>query len=296
VDVTLRQAYARFPLEEDAKRVEFLGNVARTVTEAFTTTDLHSAPQLVRALSRATRGGHLKAYFNEPAEEQLMTELGADGTVPTLVGDSLLVVNQNMAANKLDAYLHRDIRYDIRLSPGGRLTRVSGQLAVTLRNELPSLGLPAAVTGPYNDQFRAGENRTYLSVYSPFARGAAQVDGNKVDAASYVDLGRISRSTVLSLDAGDVQTVTFGIDGKAELGKQGWYRLDLLRQPTLNPDNVDVALTVPNGWRIAEVRGAALKGRQGAEAHIALDQARTIWVRVDATGIRRFWERLMGRG
>ena len=89
-----------------------------------------------------------------------------------------------------------------------------------------------------------------------------------------------------------------GRDPTDELGGQvqpdegGWYRLDLGHQPLVVPGDVDVAISVPKGWRIAETRGLDRRGPRQAEARVRLDGERALLVRVERTGWSAFWHRL----
>jgi hypothetical protein len=294
VDVTLVRAYERYPVEHDDLRIAFLADVARAVTEAFTTLDVGSARQLLGSLTPAVRGRHLMLYVKDQAAQQLIRDIGADCGIPSLRGDALFVVNQNMTAHKIDTYLERRVRYQITLEPRGQNVLVSGHGDVSLTNALPSLDLPYTVVGPYLPEFQAGENRTYVSVYSPFLTGEVEVDGQRADAEAYFELDRPSRSVRMSVKAGETRTVGFSVRGSAKLGDRSWYRLDLLRQPVLNPDTYDLVVGVPPGWRIAEVRGApAHRSDRHTTMHLVATRPETVWVRIEPTGMNRLWGALL---
>jgi hypothetical protein len=179
------------------------------------------------------------------------------------------------------------------VSPHHGTATVSGKVDVGLTNALPSLDLPYSVVGPYLPQFNAGENRSYVSVYNPFLSGPVSLDGKQVQVASHFDGDRPSKSVAVSIAAGETRTVTMPVHGEAELSPEGWYRLDLLRQPVLNADDVDLAVKLPSGWRVAEVHGAARTGRGGTtRIHLQLSEPTTIWLRIVPTGLNSLWDRL----
>jgi hypothetical protein len=246
VHVTLRDAYIRYPVEQDAARIQFLDNLARGVTEAFTTADLGSPVRVASAFGKAVGGGHLMVYLANPDEQRLAVALGAHGQVPPLQGDSLMVVNQNVAANKLDSFLQRNITYNVQLDPSRSPAALSGQISITLENQVPD-GLPSSIIGPYTDAFQPGENRSYVSVYSPFKTSVVKVDGAPVEAKAQHELGRRVQSTVVSMSPQESRTITLDVEGKLDLSRDGWYRLDLPRQPTLNADSVEIRR---NGERV----------------------------------------------
>ena len=291
VDVTLRAAYERYPVQDD--RVEFLGAVARRVWEAFTTAELGNPARIAQSLSRASRDGHLMAYAAEPPEQALISRLGADGAVPPLAGDFLMLVDQNLSANKVDLYLQRRLRYDAVLDPSSEPARMSGRLEVTLENGAPSKGLPEGVIGPYDNRFAPGENRTYLSIYSPFPGRSTTLEGRPFDLDTQPELGRLAHSATLSIPAKESRTVTLELEGRMQLDG-GWYRLDLGHQPLVLPDEVEVSIGVPPGWRIAETRDMERTGSRQAATRTRLERDRTLWVRVERSGWSGFWHRLTG--
>ncbi|MDQ4068638.1 MAG: DUF4012 domain-containing protein, partial [Actinomycetota bacterium] len=197
VDVMLRAAYERYPVQEE--RVAFLGAVARGVSEAFTTADLGNPTAIVRALSGAARGDHLMVFSENAEEQELISRLGADGAVPPVNGDFLMAVNQNVSANKVDLYLERHLRYHAFLDPSSEPARVRSRVEVSLKNGAPSRGLPTGVIGPYDNRFAAGENRTYLSLYTPFRPRSATLQGLPLVLDSQPELSRLAHSTTVSV-------------------------------------------------------------------------------------------------
>jgi UDP-GlcNAc:undecaprenyl-phosphate GlcNAc-1-phosphate transferase len=295
VDVTLRDAYSTF--RQDL-RVEFLGDVARQVSESLTSANIGNLTQVGAALTEAVKGEHLKVHLQRPAEQDLIESLGADGALPPIAGDSLMVVDQNMAANKIDYYLKRSLTYDVRLEPesGGREARLTGHVRVALENTAPPTGLPSIVIGPYDPRFRAGENRTYLSVYTPFglrpSSPRAKVNGEEKPTVTDADAGRRAHSVTVSVDAYQTAAVEMDVSGRLELSHDGWYRLDLPRQPLVQPDFFSATVTVPAGWRVAEVRNATRRGPRAARFEGHVTAPHTMWVRVERAGIRRVLDRL----
>lgn len=292
VDVTLRAAYERYPVQEE--RVEFLGAVARRVSEAFTTADLGNPASIVRSLDRAARGDHLMAFSGHPREQELIARLGADGSVPPLNGDFLMAVNQNLSANKVDLYLERRLRYHAFLEPSFRPARIRSWLEVHMRNGAPSSGLPSGVIGPYDDRFGPGENRTHLSLYTPFPHRSATLGGRPVTVDSQPELGRLAHSATVSLPPLGSRTVLLDLEGLVQLEEGDWYRLDLGHQPLVTSDVVEVSLEVPGGWRIAETRGMRRVSDRLATAQLVVDRERSLWVRVERTGWSQFRHRLLG--
>ncbi len=292
VDVTLRQAYERF--RQDV-RVEFLGDVAEKVSQALTGANIGSPTKLGAALGSATRQEHIKVWLSRPGEEKLMHLIGVDGALPPVDGDTLMVVDQNLAANKIDYYLNRSIYYNVQLTPsqGSRDAKLSGHVQVSLENRAPPSGLPAVVLGPYDERFFAGENRTYLSVYSPFPVQSATLNGAPTKVVTDPDAGRLAHSLTVSIPASQAKAVDMAVAGNVQLSAEGWYRLEVLRQPTVHPDHVEVSISVPAGWQIVETRNATPKGARTAVFKGDLTAPSYVWVRIERAGLARYTDRLL---
>lgn len=163
-----------------------------------------------------------------------------------------------------------------------------------MRNGAPSSGLPSGVIGPYDDRFGPGENRTYLSLYTPFPHRSATLGGRPVTVDSQPELGRLAHSATVSLPPLGSRTVLLDLEGLVQLEEGDWYRLDLGHQPLVTSDVVEVSLEVPGGWRIAETRGMRRVSDRLATAQLVVDRERSLWVRVERTGWSQFRHRLLG--
>jgi hypothetical protein len=161
-------------------------------------------------------------------------------------GDAFAVVTQNAAGNKIDAFLRRQVDYDVSLNPA--TGRLSATAKIVLHNDAPATGLPDPVIGNLVD-LPAGTNRMYLSVYSPWQLAGFTVGGGPVAAESGVELARNVYSTTVDIAPGGTATVQVRLTGTMT-GDHSTYRLDMHRQPTVAPDDVRTSLTVASGWRI----------------------------------------------
>jgi hypothetical protein len=185
-------------------------------------------------------------------------------------GDSLLQVAQDLSATGVDADVARQVTYDVQVDPGRQPAVVTGHVAVTVANSAST------------------ESRDYLSVYSPFALAGAQP---AVTSAS--ELGRRAYSASVSVPAHESRTLSLDVEGRLELADGDWYRLDLPHQTSLTPDATRVSLSVPSGWRIAEVRGPVrIVDDRHAVADLAASSNQTMSVRLERTPWSRLWARL----
>lgn len=256
VDVTLRDAYAFF--ERTPERAEFLGDVAQTVVDEATSGGLGRPARIARVLGGAAHEGHLIVALARPEEQKLAEDLGVSGRMVPPRSDAVAVTTSNIAANKIDFYLQRNVNYRVQLDPNldQDRARADSRLTVQLENTAPPEGLPRIVIGPYlPERFQAGENRTILSLYSPLVLTGATLDGNPVDVIPGVERSRNVYSLVASVPARTSQMLTANFGGVVRLRPGGWYEVDIGHQPTVRPDLLRVSVEVPVGWRIAEARG-----------------------------------------
>jgi UDP-N-acetylmuramyl pentapeptide phosphotransferase/UDP-N-acetylglucosamine-1-phosphate transferase len=296
VKVTMSDAYVRFA-DSPGGRPDFLGDVARAVVDRATAMRLGNPAKIARVLGAAAREGHITLAFERPDEQALARRIEVAGRVPGVRSDSVLVTTQNAAGNKLDYYLRRHVNYGLRLDPvgGGRDARVQGRLDVRLDNTGPDSGLPQYVIGPYDSRFVAGENRSYVSVYTPLAATAAAFDGHPEPVYSGTELGRNVYSAFLSIPARSSRTLAVDVSGSVHLDGDGWYTLALLPQPMVHPDDVTVTLEAPSGWRFAAVRGLKQARSNRATGRFRLDHTAPVRVRLaPATG--EVWQRLVDGG
>jgi UDP-GlcNAc:undecaprenyl-phosphate GlcNAc-1-phosphate transferase len=267
-DILVRDAAARFPVA--AEREAFVGRLVKAVVDTFLAADLGTSTRLVGALGEAVAGGHLRLYATSADEERLFDHLGAAGHLAPPATDSLMLVNQNLTATPVDTALRRLLDYHVEVDPGRQPAAVTGHVEVSLVNDAPT------------------DNRSYVSVYSPFGSLSAQPG---VEAAS--ELGRQAYSATLTVPAGQSRSLTVEVAGRLELQTGNWYRLDLPHQASLSADQTEVSVSVPAGWRIAEVRGPIRTADdRHAVVRLAASGDEAVAVRLERTPWSRLWARI----
>jgi UDP-GlcNAc:undecaprenyl-phosphate/decaprenyl-phosphate GlcNAc-1-phosphate transferase len=296
IDVTLRDEYTQFA--DNDVRATFLGDVARAVWTAATSTSLGSPQHIGEALGDASAQGHLRLWLKRDSEQEVARLVGAAGDVSVPAGDTLMLVTQNGAGNKVDYYLDRTVDYRVDLAPeaNGKEAVVHGTAALTLRNGAPATGLPPVVIGPFDERFEPGENRALVSLYTPHQLEAARLDGATKGAGADQELGHRVYSTSLSIPARSEKTLALDLIGRAQL-VDGWYRLTLLKQPTLRPDQLNVTISVPRAWRITNARGTTVDdaGRM-ATLRVGHDRDITIELHVTKRATPSIHAKLRGQG
>jgi UDP-N-acetylmuramyl pentapeptide phosphotransferase/UDP-N-acetylglucosamine-1-phosphate transferase len=292
VDVTLHQVYDVYG--GDPTRVEVIGDVAHRAMDIATTGDLGSPARIAQVLGRAARNGHFILSFVKPEEEALAQRLHIGGEVAATRSDSLLVTTQNAGANKVDFYLRRHVAYDATVTPGAKAhtARVQANLDVKLDNTAPA-GVTSFALGPWDPSFQPGENRSFVSLYTPLGFTGATLNGQPTQLESDTELGRRVYSDFASVYAATTGVLDVHLDGHVRLGKGGWYTLDVDRQPTLTPDDLTVKVRVPDGYRIVATRGGLhqVNDRQ-ATVRLTLAHAEKVGIRIERSSGEGLWDRL----
>jgi hypothetical protein len=243
-------------------RLDRLELLAQATFDRLTTGDLPGPRRLADVLGDALAEGHLHLYSPDDDRQSLFRRIGADGALPAADGgDVLAVVDNNAGGNKLDAFLQRDIRYEVdwRRETGA----VEATATVTLTNDAPATLLPDYVIGSplADDDLGRGTNRTFLSIYSPWALGEAWVDGEPATIERQVERGLMVYSVFLDVPPeGGQRTVTLQLRGHVAADD---YRLAVTTQPLATPDNLDLAVTV-DGQGVGGSAGMTLDGDRAA--------------------------------
>jgi hypothetical protein len=282
---TLVRAYVRYETDNPA-RLRFLREVARSSFEAFRRGLASKPVELLHNLGVAAQGRHLQVYVADPAGQRVVASLGLDGraTAPAS-GDYLMPVGVNTAANKLDVFLRRTVRWRVRLSPDGAAEATAG---LTLANDGPSFGLPRYIIGPFDSEFRPGQNQQIATLYVAGGYGftRASLDGHPVEAEAQADFGGLALTQEVSIQSRSSVTLGYQLTRPAAAERLGnnrlRYRLLLRPQATARPDQARIAVEAPPGWRFtglppkARVTGseAAWAGSFDRERELVFDLAR----------------------
>ncbi len=264
---TLVQAYVRYGSDYRARQ-RYLQEVAWQTLVVFQR-DLRTRPvELVKGLAAAAQGRHLQLYSADATGQRVLLELGIAGsaTAPR-AGDYLMPVSVNTGGNKMDAFLRRSIGYQVTLLPDGGAKAVA---SVTLRNTGPSAGLPRDFVGPYDARFRKGENNQLQTLYVAGGYGfaSATVDGRAVRAEAEAELGGLALSQPVDVPARSSVTVAYHLARSDAVevvdGDHLRYRLLLRPQATAWPDQVQVSVSPPPGWRFGTLPAEFRQSGQAA--------------------------------
>jgi len=112
VELTLSTAYVRFPSQGDREkaRKEYLQAIATEVVKKLTG-PIQSPRKLLDALGRAVSERRIAVWSSSPTEQQLLEETPLAYAIPDDPAPYAAVVINNLAGNKMDYYLKREIEY-----------------------------------------------------------------------------------------------------------------------------------------------------------------------------------------
>ena len=271
--------YVAYP--DTSQRIDVLGEVARQTFEQLLAAELPSPKTLVDTLSPAVKGGHIQFTTFTPTERTYFDKIGISGAFTPKAGQVLAVVNNNAGGNKLDAYLQRSLRYEAMWDPA--TNTIAGKITVQLHNSAAAESdLPDYVVGNLVD-LPEGTNRTYLSVYTGHLLDAARLNGQPVNLQSQSELTANVYSTFV--DVPPQGTVTLELDVHGTLAYPGLFSFNLMPQPLVETEQVDLTLSVAGTLPLTvggDAEGATVEGRT-VHWNGPLEQAREIYV--DTTGL-----------
>jgi hypothetical protein len=235
--VLLHEQYLRF---DDERRVTFLGDVARAVTDRLVATEVEPR-RLLAAVMPAVAGHHLMLNSATPSEQRLLQRVGVAGHLQRDgAADFLAVTNQNAGGNKIDWFLHRSYRYTPTVDATGR---IAATLDLSLENGAPASGLPDDVIGNVSTPADPpGTNRTFVSVYTPLVARTATLDGHPVLFDSERELGLNVYTFYVPVGASATSHVRLDLAGAVDGVTSANYRLQVYRPGLIAPD--DVTLTM----------------------------------------------------
>ncbi len=237
--ILLHDEYVAFDGKLD-QRIDFLGRVANQVFDVLVARgldDLFAAGPVIHELT-ATR--QLQFWSPDVLTQAFFRETSADGWLPPVVGDSLMVTTQNAAGNKADYFFKRSFRYEATVKKAGDGVAVKSTLRVTLQNDAPATGEPKYVIGPHDSRFAPGQNRVFFTVYSPFDLESATIDGKKLSLLSQPELGRTAYSAFVDIPARSRRVIELHLSGETRHTRR--YVLDLIRQPLVFGEPFDLVL------------------------------------------------------
>jgi hypothetical protein len=245
----------------DAARRDLLQSSLQVAFQKLVRGSLPGPRSLAQDLAAPAAQGRIAFWSVHPSEQPLLQRLGVDGSFPQANGgDVLAVTTQNAGNNKIDAYLHTAVHDDVMVNPASGA--VASQVTVTLKNDATSSGLPPVViASPAIPGLPPATNRTWLTVYSPFALHGLTVNGQPATATPGAEFGIHAYSAYVDVAPGGQTQVILELAGQVKLTSA--YHLDLRLQPAVNPVTCSVEVEATGDWVVAGTENSAVQWTAG---------------------------------
>jgi hypothetical protein len=254
VEFVAHAQYLNIPWNYMGIRRQTLG--PRLVAEALLGTFFREASgeESLRALVEAAAGGHILLHSAHPEVQAALAEAGVSGSFspPPGGGDFFGVVTNNAAANKVDYYMRRTVRYEVSL---GRDHAEAARARVSFENGARA-GPPSYALGPNGGTGLApGENQSWTSFYCPAGCRivSATANGRSLDLPQYRDLGMSMYGRFLRVEPQGRVDVDLALDRPGAWAGDvagGTYRLRIPGQPTIDPIAGTVIVHAPPGMNV----------------------------------------------
>ena len=224
-----------------------------------------------RVLWNALHSHDIQVYFNNSQAEQLLTRYQLASTIQAPNGDSLFVVDANVAANKANNFMTYTLDDQVSLAANGTATHTT-----TLSYTWPDTPASEAnnlygTTNIYTD---------YLRLYVPPGSTLLVQSGWQPEGSSQA-FGRDVWAGLMTLPFGQSQTVTlrWSTPRAATHDAAGWhYQLLVQRQAGITW-NVNYRLSLPScAHSVSDAAGLHLSAGGVASTNLALGQDTTFAV------------------
>ena len=144
VELTMSTAYARFPEQSDqAARKQYLQTIAKQVAEKLSG-KLQSPRAVLDAIGRAASERRIAVWSADPADQRILEETPLAFAIPEDSAPYAQIVVNNLAGNKMDYYLVREIEY---AADGCKGDMRNSTITVRLSNTATDKPLPDYVVG-----------------------------------------------------------------------------------------------------------------------------------------------------
>ncbi len=192
--------------KEENKPKQIISDLAAKVLERLVAEGGAQLMPLMDASSRALASKDIQAYFKDPEEQAVASELGWSGELkPVPNADFLSVVDSNIAGGKTDGVIHADIRHETEIAEDGSLVDT---VSVTRTHK-----------GVRGDLFTGIKNIDYIRFYVPVGSELLEAEGFEKPGDGYFMQGEMLKpSSLLSATEGEVRDGTGGTQISDESG------------------------------------------------------------------------------
>lgn len=197
VELTESTAYIRFPTDQAARK-DYLQDIAAEVVHKMTT-DVKSPREFLDALGRAAGERRLAVWSAFPDEESVLEETLLANSIPDDASPYLGVVINNLAGNKMDYYLRREIEYTAEGCVGDRRrATVRVRLTNTASGEVPLPEYVGGTLGLVNGLSLNAPNGTMVTSVRLLATKGSKLEGIQTQKQSQME----KLSAIIAIERG----------------------------------------------------------------------------------------------
>ncbi|MCX8496116.1 MAG: DUF4012 domain-containing protein [Akkermansiaceae bacterium] len=241
VELTMSTAYSRFA-DDDIARKKYLQDIAGAVVKKMAG-PIQSPRKLIDAIGKAAGEGRISVWSALPADQKLLEGTPLAHVVPDDEAPFAQVIINNLAGNKMDYYLKREIEY---AADGCDGDMRNSTITVRLTNTATDRPLPDNVAGtPGLDKeipLDAPRGTMVSSVRVFTTKGAKLINvssnGERTSAVTHLENGRPSFEVQVAIPPGQSGDLVFRL---SEPTSPGEARVPV--QPLV--DNVKPKISVP---------------------------------------------------
>lgn len=231
----------------------FLSFAARPIVDRLFRSTKWTA--MLSMLGRSCQARWLQAYFNDPAAEAMVNQLACSVRLQPLRGDGVMVVDSNLGGTKDDFYVRRSFWLDMRVQPDGTVVH-------TLYLHYDGLPAIPGVTSSFID---------WLRIYLP-----ASVTGVRVQGATLGEREEFGRRVMegwVTFLEGQSASIVLTYETPRPPGPRAG-QIDVLWQKQAGrvADPIQLRITLPAGWRLAETSGSRNLNGQVVATSLATDR------------------------
>lgn len=217
----------------------FLAYAAKAIFARVLTVGPKKWPAILEVLQRGCQTRSLQAYFHESAREAFIDGYRCGGEVGPAPGDSLLIVDANLGADKDDFWMKRDFNLHLTLRPDGSVRHT-----LTIRH----YGL--------TDHGRLTEYvpyRGWLRVYVPTSSLLVSVDGAALGETTELGLHVLQGWFRVPFSVTKDITIVYDV---AALLPESRYTFDLnwQKQAGRVADTLEVSFETPPGYKVQPIK------------------------------------------
>lgn len=281
-ELLLKDIYTEFQSRESAQNW-YLKRLVEQIYGRLSGGDFKLKGLLV-GLGRSAAGGHLKVYARDRTVQDALQRAGLTGDPLTESDTVQIAFTNNLAANKVDYFMHRSIDTRVALTDTGDALVAT---TITIHNRAPvQAGSSVLVDPGVRRELPSGLNQTTVHLIAPRTaevKGVV-VDGERVDPYAGRDGANPSAFDFVEVPAGQATEVEFPyrIPAALEATEEGArFRMTLWPQATVNPDEFSFGVVPPHGFRLAGPHPGRALADGAFLVEGSLDRTRKLWVELE---------------